>query len=73
MLKIQNGIVLSSGEPDLNAMMKDNLLYDDGVGIVAHYATMMVKMGEADGLVAGSICSTADTLRPALQIIKTKE
>ena len=36
-----------------------------------YFATMMVKMGEADGLVAGSICSTADTLRPSLQIIKT--
>ena len=31
----------------------------------------MVKMGDADGLVAGSMCSTADTLRPALQILKT--
>ncbi len=36
-----------------------------------YYGTMMVKQGEADGLVAGSICSTADTLRPALQILKT--
>ncbi len=36
-----------------------------------YFGTMMVKMGEADGLVAGSICSTADTLRPSLQIIKT--
>ena len=32
---------------------------------------MMVKMGDADGMVAGSINSTADVLRPALQIIKT--
>ena len=36
-----------------------------------YYATMMVHMGDADGMVAGAICSTADTLRPALQIIKT--
>ena len=36
-----------------------------------YFGTMMVKMGDADGLVAGSICSTADTLRPALQILKT--
>ena len=34
---------------------------------------MMVNMGDADGLVAGSICSTADTLRPALQILKTAQ
>ena len=36
-----------------------------------YFGTMMVKLGDADGLVAGSICSTADTLRPALQILKT--
>lgn len=34
-------------------------------------ATMMLKVGEVDGLVSGAIHSTADTLRPALQIIKT--
>ncbi|MCF0215553.1 MAG: phosphate acetyltransferase [Fibrobacteraceae bacterium] len=33
--------------------------------------TMMLKMGEVDGLVSGAIHSTADTLRPALQVIKT--
>ena len=32
---------------------------------------MMVKMGEADGLVSGAAHSTSDTLRPALQILKT--
>lgn len=37
-----------------------------------YYGTMMLKMGEADGLVSGAAHSTADTLRPALQIIKTK-
>ena len=36
-----------------------------------YFGTMMVKMGDADGLVAGSVCSTADTLRPSLQILKT--
>ena len=35
------------------------------------YGMMMVKMGEADGLVSGACHSTADTLRPALQILKT--
>ncbi len=34
------------------------------------FATMMVKTGRADGLVAGASHSTGDTLRPALQIIK---
>lgn len=42
-------------------ILKDNI----------YFGTMMVKMGDADGLVAGSICSTADTLRPSLQILKT--
>lgn len=36
-----------------------------------YYGTMMVKMGDADGLVSGACHSTADTLRPALQILKT--
>ena len=36
-----------------------------------YYGTMMVKTGEADGLVSGAAHSTADTLRPALQILKT--
>ena len=37
-----------------------------------YYGMMMVKMGDADGLVSGAIHSTGDMLRPALQIIKTK-
>lgn len=36
-----------------------------------YWAVMMVKKGEADGMVAGAVNSTADTLRPALQILKT--
>ena len=36
-----------------------------------YYGMMMVKQEEADGLVSGAIHSTADTLRPALQILKT--
>ena len=36
-----------------------------------YYGMMMVKLGEADGLVSGAIHSTSDTLRPALQILKT--
>ncbi|MBQ6661352.1 MAG: phosphate acetyltransferase [Lachnospiraceae bacterium] len=37
-----------------------------------YYACMMVKMGAADGVVSGACHSTANTLRPSLQIIKTK-
>ena len=36
------------------------------------YATMMVFAGHADGMVSGSIHSTAATIRPALQILRTK-
>lgn len=38
-----------------------------------YYACMLVKIGMADGVVSGACHSTANTLRPALQIIKTKE
>ena len=36
-----------------------------------YFGTMMVKLGDADGLVSGACHSTANTLRPALQILKT--
>lgn len=36
-----------------------------------YFGVMMVKRGLADGMVAGSLSSTANTLRPALQILKT--
>ena len=37
-----------------------------------YFGTMLVAMGEADALLGGATYSTADTVRPALQIIKTK-
>lgn len=43
--------------------------------ILAHgnyFGTMLVKMGIADSLLGGATYSTADTVRPALQVIKTK-
>lgn len=36
-----------------------------------YYGVTMVKAGDADGMVAGAVSSTADVLRPALQILKT--
>ncbi len=56
-LRKEKGMTLEQA----NALMKDS----------THYAMMMVKMGEVDGLVSGAVHSTADTLRPALQILKT--
>lgn len=38
-----------------------------------YFGTMMVQMDDADGMVSGTIHPTGDTIRPALQIIKTKE
>lgn len=38
-----------------------------------YFGTMLVYLGKANGLVSGAAHSTADTIRPALQIIKTKE
>jgi len=40
---------------------------------VNYFGVMTVQLGGADGMVSGAISSTADTIRPALQIIKTKE
>lgn len=37
-----------------------------------YFGCMMVKMGDADGMVAGAVNSTSDVWRPALQIIKTR-
>ena len=39
---------------------------------VSYFGTMMVYAGDADGMVSGSIHTTQHTLRPALQLIKTK-
>jgi phosphate acetyltransferase len=47
---------------DARKIMKDTVFY----------GTMMVHKGHADGLVSGAQHSTADTIRPALQFIKTK-
>ena len=46
---------------------KDLLLND-----YMYYACMLVKTGRADGVVSGACHSTSNTLRPALQIIRTK-
>lgn len=44
------------------------LVYED----FTYFGVMMVKMGDADGMVSGACHSTANTLRPCLQILKTK-
>lgn len=50
-------------QPDAEKLMED----------LNYFSVMVVQMGEADGIVTGANCPSHDTLRPALQIIKTKE
>jgi len=50
------------------------LTEEDAFRLVAdpmYYGMMMVKLGDADGLVSGAVHSTGDMLRPALQVIRT--
>ncbi|MDR2342012.1 MAG: phosphate acetyltransferase, partial [Campylobacteraceae bacterium] len=47
-------------------------LAKDAMQGLSYFATMMVYKGDADGMVSGAIHTTSDTIRPALQIIKTK-
>ncbi len=51
------------GMEEANKLLKDNI----------YFAIMMLKSGDAEGLVCGAMHSTADTVRPALQVLKTEE
>ena len=59
----------------LYELRKDKGVTEQQAGELAqnplYFASLMVKAGKADGVVAGSITATSDVLRPALQIIKT--
>lgn len=44
----------------------------DAISQPTYFATMMVQLGYADGMVSGATHTTANTVRPALQIIKTQ-
>lgn len=50
-------------EEDARKILKD----------VNYFGTMLVYLNKANGLVSGAVHSTGDTVRPALQIIKTKQ
>ena len=68
--------------PEMDAMVakmyeirKGKMTEDECRSLLAkgnYFGTMLVKMGKADGLLGGATYSTADTIRPALQIVKTK-
>lgn len=69
--------------PDTNKLINEffELRKDKGISLeeakkiittdYVYFANMLVKLNYADGLVSGAIHSSADTLRPALQILKT--
>lgn len=55
---------------------KNNYTYEQASEILAdprYFAVMLLEMGEADGMVIGAYYTSADALRPALQIVKGKE
>ncbi len=59
----------------LVARRKGKITLDQATELLSdenYYGTMLVYSGAADGLVSGACHSTANTVRPALQIIKTK-
>ena len=56
-------------EKGMNMEQAEHLLLNDYM----YYACMLVKTNKADGAVSGACHSTSNTLRPALQILKTKE
>lgn len=79
----QNYVIINSAEYDQFDEMKEAFLEirkgkvtpEDAERLlqdVNYFGVMLVKLGLADGMVSGAIHSTADTVRPALQIIKTK-
>ncbi len=63
-----NGLVEIRKNKGLTYEEAKNLLLTDYM----YYACMLVKTGRADAVVSGACHSTANTLRPSLQIIKTK-
>ena len=67
---------LSKYSNDLYELRKNKGMTLDGAKDILkkntrYFATMMVKEGDADGFVSGAANPTSDTLRPALQILKT--
>jgi len=66
--KLQNELYNLRKEKGMTLEKAHELMLKDYM----YFACMLVKLGYADGVVSGACHSTANTLRPALQIIKTK-
>lgn len=75
-------IIDPEGYPEMDAMVAEMVKLRKGkmteeqcqkaLSQSNYFGTMLVKMGKADCLLGGATYSTADTVRPALQLIKTK-
>jgi len=50
----------------------DRAMAQDLMADISYFGTMMVYKGDADGMVSGAVHTTQHTIRPALQLIKTK-
>jgi phosphate acetyltransferase len=82
-LNIEQANIINPTESNLFAQYTDTLFElrkhkgltlegaADAMVDVSYFGTMMVHKGQADGMVSGAIHTTGDTIRPALQIIKT--
>ena len=61
---------------EMIALRKGKISPEDALASLSkgnYFGTMLVKMGKADSLLGGATYSTADTVRPALQLVKTKK
>ncbi|MDD2376421.1 MAG: phosphate acetyltransferase [Clostridia bacterium] len=79
-VKVENPEISEKREFYINSLYElrknKGLSMIEAIGLISdniYFATMMVKVGDCDGLVSGAIHSTAETLRPALKIIKAAE
>lgn len=82
-LDVSGATIVSTADPELSTKYAEELArlraakgmtVEQARKTVAdptYFATMMVQMGDADGMVSGATHTTADTIRPAFQIIKT--
>ena len=83
-LDLNGAVIIDPNNNDLTTTLIDNLVElrknkgmtrEEAENLILndymYYACMLVKMGLADGVVSGACHSSANTLRPALQIIKT--
>lgn len=79
-IKVENPLISEKRDFYINSLFE--LRKNKGLSIIeamelindnVYFGAMMVKTSDADGMVSGASHSTADTLRPALQIIKAAE